>query len=136
MRSLQTTDLHSDYNKGPCVARFFLILLLLPALVEASCSDNGDPAYNLAVSQGDYDKAFLLVARELRLRSEEVKHFKIVPGFSTSHDERHGQADPETLDLRLDPALFIEGKEGACQGVAHERTHLKQFERDRADLED
>ena len=111
-----------------------LILLLLPLSVQASCLDNDDPAYNLAVSQGDYAKAFHLIARELRLSSEEEHHFKIIQGFSWSHDDRHGQADPENLELDLDPGLFIEGKEGACQGMEHERTHLHQFQHDRRQL--
>jgi len=96
--------------------------------------DNSDPAYNLAVSYGDYDKAFRLVSGELHLTAEEERRFKIMPGFSRNHDDRHGQADPETLEVRLDPDLFIEGKEGACQGIIHELAHLRQFERDRRAL--
>jgi len=107
-----------------------LILLLLPLAAQASCTDKNDPAYDLAVSQGDYEKAFELVAREVQLNPAEKQRFKIIPGFSYTHDDRHGQADPESLELHLDPGLFIEGKEGACQGIAHERTHLRQFQRD------
>src|ERR1035438_10269130 len=102
-----------------------LILLFYPLSIQASCIDNNDPTYNLAVSQGNYAKAFDVVAQELHLRAEEVRHFKIVQGFSRSHDDRHGEADPDTLELTLDPGLFIEGKEGACQGMAHELTHLR-----------
>jgi len=108
-----------------------LILLFYPLSIQASCIDNDDPAYNLAVSQGNYAKAFDLLAQELHLRRDEASHFKIVQGFSASHDDRHGEADPDTLELSLDPGLFMEGKEGACQGVAHELTHLRQFQRDR-----
>ncbi len=111
---------------------FWLVFLLLsPVVLHASCLDNDDPAYNLAVNQGNYEQAFSLVARELRLTPSEKGHFKIIQGFSQNHDDRNGQADPETLELRLDPGLFLEGKEGACQGAAHELEHLKQFEKDR-----
>jgi hypothetical protein len=113
-----------------------LILLLLPLCAQASCTDNYDPSYNLAVSQGNYDKAFQGVAQELHLSAEDQRHFQIIQGFSRAHDDRHGQADPDTLDLHLDPGLFIEGKEGACQGVVHELTHLHQFQRDRRRLHD
>jgi len=111
-----------------------LILLLLPLSAQASCTDNHDPVYNFAVSQGDYEKAFRLIARELRLNPEEERHIKIIEGFSSNHDDRHGEADPESLELHLDPNLFLEGKEGACQGITHELTHLRQFRRDRARL--
>ncbi len=108
-----------------------LIFLIFPAPLQASCLDNADSAYNIAVSQGDYQKALHLVAGELHLTPEQERRFKIIQGFSYNHDDRHGQADPETLELRLDPGLFIEGKEGACQGMAHELAHLRQFRRDR-----
>jgi len=110
---------------------WLVLLLVAPSALVASCLDNDDPAYNLAVNQGNYEGAFRIVTRELRLSPEEQSHFKIVQGFSQGHDDRNGQADPDTLELRLDPALFIEGKEGACQGIAHEREHLRQFRRDR-----
>src|ERR1019366_4536020 len=114
---------------------FWLVILLLsPIALDASCLDNDDPVYNLAVNQGNYEKAFRLVSQEMHLSRSEEEHFKIIPGFSQKHDDRNGQADPDTLELHLDPALFIEGKEGACQGVAHELEHLKQFQRDRREL--
>jgi hypothetical protein len=113
---------------------WFLLILLIAPMAHASCLDNNDPTYILAVNEGHYDLAFHLVARELHLTSEEEKHFQVIPGFSRAHDDRHGQADPDTLELKLDPGLFIEGKEGACQGMAHELAHLKQFERDRKAL--
>src|SRR5882762_2625263 len=121
MRSLRTVNPCSwDYNKGPpviiCRMRWLLILLISPLALEASCLDDDDPAYNLAVSQGNYEHALQLVSRELHLSPEEQRHFKIVPGFSPAHNDRNGQADPDTLELHLDPGLFIEGKEGACQG--------------------
>jgi hypothetical protein len=111
--------------------RLLLILLFFPASIQASCTEASDPAFNLAVSQGDCAKAFGIVSDELLLSSAEISHFKIIPGFSGAHDDRNGQADPDSLELRLDPGLFLEGKEGACQGVAHEVTHLRQFLRDR-----
>src|SRR5882724_1934433 len=110
------------------------LLLLFPALIQASCLDNDDPAYNLAVSQGNYERAFEIVAHEIHLTPEQMRHFKIIQGFSAKHDDRNGQADPDTLELRLDPGLFIEGKEGACQGMVHELEHLKQFQKDRREL--
>jgi hypothetical protein len=111
-----------------------LIFLFLPKTIQASCTDASDSAYDLAVSQGDYLKAFGRVAQEVRLSAQDQTHFDIVPGYSHSHDDRNGQADPDTLQIHLDPELFIEGKEGACQGVVHEMTHLHQFRRDRARL--
>ncbi len=113
---------------------WLVVLLISPIPLEASCLDANDPAYNLAVSQGNYEYALKLVARELHLSPGDERHFKIVPGFSQAHDDRNGQSDPETLELHLDPALFIEGKEGACQGMAHELEHLRQFQRDRRAL--
>jgi hypothetical protein len=110
---------------------WLLLLLLFPSALGASCLDSDDPAYDLAISQGNYDQAFKIVAREMRLSAKDEAHFKIVPGFSQSHDDRNGQADPDTEDLRLDPQLFLEDKNGACQGIAHERQHLRQFEHDR-----
>lgn len=112
---------------------FLLILLFSPAAVQASCA-GPDPAYALAVSQGDYQTAFERVSQEIHLRPEEKRRFQIIRGFSRSHDDRNGQANPESLEVRLDPGLFIEGKEGACQGIAHEVTHLRQFQRDRRRL--
>lgn len=114
--------------------RWSALILLLPAMIQASCTDDTDPAYNLAISQGNSLQAFDLIARELHLSSNDKSHFKIIPGYSDTHDDRHGQADPDNLEIDLDPGLFIEGKEGACQGVIHELTHLRQFERDRRRL--
>jgi hypothetical protein len=111
-----------------------LIFLLFPLTIQASCTDNVDSDYDLAVSQGDYVKAFSRVAQDLHLSAEDKSHFDIIPGYSRSHDDRHGQADPDTLQVHLDPDLFGEGKEGACQGIAHELTHLRQFRRDRSRL--
>ena len=111
-----------------------LILLLFPVLAQASCLDNDDPLYNLAVSQGNYSDAFHVVAQELAMPRDVQSHFKIIQGYSQQHDDRNGQADADTLDVSLDPNLFLEGKEGACQGVEHEWTHLKQFHRDREKL--
>jgi hypothetical protein len=116
------------------VVRGCLILLIFPMMLQASCLDNNDPVYNLAVSQGNYAKAFDVIAQEVHLTPEEKRHFKIIEGYSHSHDDRNGQADPETLEARLDPDLFIEGKEGACQDIMHELTHLRQFRRDRSRL--
>jgi hypothetical protein len=110
------------------------LLLLFTASIHASCLDNDDPAYNLAISQGNYEHALDLVSRELHLSPDQRRHFKIIQGFGVKNDDRNGQADPDTLDLKLDPELFNEGKEGACQGVAHEVEHLKQFQKDRRTL--
>ncbi len=94
----------------------------------------GDPIYGLALNNGDYLGLFRLVADDLGIRAEDQSHFKIIEGYSRHHDDRIGQANPVTLQISLDPKLFKEGREGLCQGVVHEWTHLKQFRRDREQL--
>src|SRR6266446_1119820 len=123
MRPLRSPKIKEHLNLPRIITKASL-LLLCSLLLQASCLDNDDPAYNLAVGQGNYERAFEIVAREIHLTPEQQRRFKIIQGFSTKHDDRNGQADPDTLELRLDPELFIEGKEGACQGIAHELEHL------------
>jgi len=117
----------------------FLIIAIYAILISihrvaASCTVASGLAYDQAVLQGDATKAFAIIAQEIPMTQEERGHFKIIPGYSGSHDDRHGQADPDSLNINLDPDLFNEGESGACQGIEHELTHLRQFRRDRSAL--
>jgi len=93
-----------------------------------------DPGFSQAVAEGRYDRALDIILQDLHVAKTERQHFKIDTGLSTHTDDLHAQSDADTQETSLDPALFMEGKSGACQGVAHELDHLRRFEHDRQRL--
>src|SRR5882724_6059610 len=80
LRSITFSASSKTYNSG--MRSLFLILVLLPVTLGASCFDNDDPVYNLAVGRGDYTGAFRLIAEEIGIPREDQSRFKIIEGFS------------------------------------------------------
>ncbi len=116
------------------ISPFLFFLLFPPSQSQAACGPAEDPAFETLVGKGDYAGALHLVLQDLHVSATEAGQFFLDPGVSERSDDRHGQSDPETQQSHLDPGLFLEGMAGACQGVAHELQHLRQFKRDTSHL--
>ena len=82
---------------------FFLILLMILANVGPPAWTNNDPVLPGPLAAGGVMDAFRLIADEIKMPQDDRGHFKIIAGFSRTHDDRHGQADPQTLQVSLDP---------------------------------
>lgn len=107
-----------------------LILWMLSTPVWPLCREAPDPAYESVIAHGNYKQALSMVLDAVAMTRAEREKFRLIKGLSLENGDRHGQAEPETREVLIDPDLFLEGEEGACQGIAHELAHLRQFHRD------
>jgi hypothetical protein len=100
----------------------------------AVCGSKEDLTFNRQVSQGDYAGMLHRVLEALHVPPDQAVQFYLDPTVGAHTEDVHGQADPDTGQAHIDPGLFLEGESGACQGIAHEWQHLRQFKNDRQRL--
>jgi hypothetical protein len=111
----------------------WLAILTIPVSLKAACEDV-DALYEKAVSAGDYAAALARVSDDLHIPATERSRFQIDLELAQRIPDLHGQSDPVKMEAHLAPELFQEGKLGACEGVAHEWSHLRHFASDREQL--
>jgi len=103
-------------------------------LFAADRCDPPDPRYDDWVGHQHYSEALALIFDRLNFAPDERQKFRLDPLLSLQVPDVHGQSDPDSQTTRIDPALLQEGESDACQGVLHEREHLRQFAADRRAL--
>jgi len=112
---------------------FFCFLAGKPA--NADALGPGPLSYQRSLGKEDFAGALELVLEQIRASSEDRRHFHLTKGLYRKTGGRAAQTDPETLEVYVDPGLFInETYGGACQMLAHELAHLRHLARDRRRL--
>ncbi|HVO32554.1 MAG TPA: hypothetical protein VMU17_01485 [Elusimicrobiota bacterium] len=94
------------------------------------------PSYDEAAANHRYAEALGIMLNALNVTASERAAISIQPGLSAANDDRHADAEAAPMRIQVDPALFEDGYDWACQEVVHELTHYRHFASDRRALHD